>query len=67
LTRYLLTGTTGMLGADLQVVLAGSSISTLGRCELDITVAEVRAAVSGHDVVINAAAYRNVDEAESYA
>lgn len=64
--RYLITGAAGMLGRDLQSVLADRDVSALGRTELDITDLEAtRAAVAGHDVVINAAAYTAVDNAET--
>lgn len=63
--RYLITGAGGMLGRDLQVALAGRTVTALTRLELDITDAEAcRAAVRGHDVVLNTAAYTAVDAAE---
>lgn len=67
MTRYLVTGAAGMLGHDLQHALAGRDVTALTRAELDITdAAAVRDAVSGHDVVFNAAAYTDVDGAESH-
>ena len=64
-TRYLITGAAGMLGHDLQLALAGRDVTALRRAGLDITDADaVAAAVEGHDVVINAAAYTAVDQAE---
>ena len=64
--RFLITGASGMLGRDLQTVLAGRPVTALSRTDLDITDhAAVLAAVEGHDVVINAAAYTRVDEAET--
>lgn len=55
-----------MLGRDLQAVLAGRPVTALGRADLDVTDLDaVRAAVAGHDVVINAAAYTKVDDAET--
>ena len=64
--RYLITGASGMLGTDLQTALEGQEVTALGRVDLDVTnLEEVRTAVAGHDVVINAAAYTNVDDAES--
>jgi len=66
-TRYLVTGAAGMLGQDLQRALSGRDATALGRAELDITDLDaVRAAVAGHDVVINASAYTKVDDAEEH-
>ncbi|MEV4493578.1 dTDP-4-dehydrorhamnose reductase [Micromonospora coxensis] len=68
MTRVLVTGAGGMLGQDLLAVLASRSdltVSAATRAELDITDAEaVRAAVAGHDVVFNTAAWTDVDGAE---
>ena len=67
MTRYLLTGARGMLGTDLTAALAGRDVTALGRADLDIANADaVRAATAGFDVIINAAAYTNVDDAESH-
>ena len=64
--RYLIVGAGGMLGSDLQSALAGRDVTAATRAELDVTDASaVTAAVAGHDVVINAAAYTKVDDAES--
>ncbi|MEU4563785.1 dTDP-4-dehydrorhamnose reductase [Actinoplanes sp. NPDC023936] len=64
--RWLITGAGGMLGQDLQKALAGDDVVALGRADLDITdLAAVRAATDGADVVINAAAWTDVDGAES--
>jgi dTDP-4-dehydrorhamnose reductase len=66
MTRYLVSGAGGMLGADLRLMLADRDVTALARSDLDITDASaVRDAVAGHDVVINAAAYTKVDDAES--
>lgn len=55
-----------MLGRDLSTALIGRDVTALGRAELDVTDLDaVRAAVAGHDIVINSAAYTKVDEAES--
>jgi dTDP-4-dehydrorhamnose reductase len=67
MTRYLIAGAAGMLGHDLQDALAGRDVRALGRSELDITDVEaVAEAVREVDVVINAAAYTAVDDAESH-
>ncbi len=72
MTRYLVTGAGGMLGQDLQTALAraaagGRQVTALTRAELDVTDrGAVRAAVAGHDVVMNASAYTNVDGAEAH-
>jgi dTDP-4-dehydrorhamnose reductase len=64
--RTLITGASGMLGRDLQEALAGREVTALGRADLDVTDASAtRDAVAGHDVVINAAAYTKVDDAET--
>ncbi len=67
--RWLVTGAGGMLGHDLVEVLTEAGepgVTAATRAALDVTdAAAVRAAVSGHDVVINAAAWTNVDSAES--
>lgn len=66
MTRYLVAGAGGMLGADLRLLLADREVTALDRAQLDVTDADaVRTAVAGHDVVINAAAYTKVDDAES--
>ena len=67
MTRYLITGADGMLGTELQSVLAGRDVRALGRAALDITDADaVSAAVRDVDVVVNAAAYTAVDRAEEH-
>ena len=64
--KYLITGASGMLGRDLQAALAGHTVTALGRENLDVTDLDaVTAAVEGQDVVINAAAYTKVDDAET--
>jgi len=66
-TRYLVTGARGMLGTDVVLALAGREVTALDRSQLDITdAAAVDAAVADHDVVINAAAYTRVDDAETH-
>ncbi|WP_394771466.1 dTDP-4-dehydrorhamnose reductase [Lacisediminihabitans sp.] len=65
--RYLITGAGGMLGTDLRLALAGREVTALTRADLDVTDLDaVRAAVAGHDAVINASAYTKVDDAESH-
>lgn len=66
--RILITGARGMLGRDLQSVLAltDHTVTARGRAELDVTDRDdVLAAVDGHDWVVNCAAYTAVDDAET--
>lgn len=69
MTRWLVAGAGGMLGRDLVRVLgatAGARVTAADRAALDITdPAAVRAAVAGHDVVVNAAAWTDVDAAQA--
>ncbi|MEU7755106.1 dTDP-4-dehydrorhamnose reductase [Micromonospora sp. NPDC049101] len=69
MTRLLVTGAGGMLGRDLVSVLHTRSdlkVTAAGRADLDITdPAAVREAVVEHDIVINTAAWTNVDGAEA--
>lgn len=65
--RALVVGAGGQLGSDLLAVLGDDAVG-LTRAELDVTDGEaVRAAVDKHrpEVVFNAAAYTDVDGAES--
>jgi dTDP-4-dehydrorhamnose reductase len=68
MTRWLVTGAAGMLGRDLTAVLgagSGASVTGLARADLDITDGPaVAAAVAGHDLVVNAAGWTDVDGAE---
>lgn len=65
-TRWLVTGAGGMLGRDLVEALAGDTVTALSRAELDVTDPEaVAEAVAAHDVVVNAAAWTDVDAAEA--
>ena len=67
MTRYLIAGAGGMLGRELRTVLSGRDVRALTRAELDVTDAvAVAEAASGVDVVINAAAYTAVDDAETH-
>ncbi|WUG88230.1 dTDP-4-dehydrorhamnose reductase [Streptomyces sp. NBC_00454] len=66
--RWLVTGAAGMLGRDVLAALreAGIRAGGLGRADLDITdPVAVRAAVEGVAVVVNCAAWTDVDGAES--
>ncbi len=64
--RYVITGGHGMLGRDLDRALAGRDVGVLAREDLDITdAAAVRSTIRDVDVVINAAAYTRVDDAET--
>ncbi|NUS11781.1 MAG: dTDP-4-dehydrorhamnose reductase [Streptomyces sp.] len=69
MTRWLVTGAGGMLGRDLMAVLAGTpgaEPTAATRADLDVTdAAAADAAVAGHDVVVNAAAWTDVDGAEA--
>ncbi|SDS14651.1 dTDP-4-dehydrorhamnose reductase [Jiangella sp. DSM 45060] len=64
--RWLITGAAGMLGRDVATVLDDAEVTALGRAQLDITDADAADdAVRGHDVVVNAAAWTDVDGAET--
>jgi dTDP-4-dehydrorhamnose reductase len=65
--RWLVTGAGGMLGRDVVDVLTGggAEVTAVTRADLDVADAgAVAAAVPGHDVVVNAAAWTDVDGAE---
>ncbi|GHH20995.1 dTDP-4-dehydrorhamnose reductase [Streptomyces rubradiris] len=67
-TRWLVTGAGGMLGRDLCAMLAGAgeNVTAAARTDLDITDPDaVRTAVRSHDVVVNCAAWTDVDGAEA--
>ena len=67
--RILVTGAGGMLGRDLVDVLraAGSEVTAVTRGELDVSDATaVGDALPGHEVVVNAAAWTDVDGAEEH-
>ncbi|MDT4920933.1 MAG: dTDP-4-dehydrorhamnose reductase [Pseudonocardiales bacterium] len=67
-TRWLVTGARGQLGTHLTALLDPSTVVAVGRAELDVTSgAAVDAIVRDvrPDVVVNAAAYTAVDDAES--
>ncbi|MCP2262989.1 dTDP-4-dehydrorhamnose reductase [Promicromonospora thailandica] len=67
--RWLVVGAAGMLGQDLvpAATAAGHHVTGAGRETLDVTdAAAALAAVAGHDVVVNCAAWTAVDAAESH-
>ena len=67
--NWLIVGARGMLGRDLETLLLerGAGHTALGRAELDLAdAAAVADAAAGHDVVVNAAAWTNVDGAEEH-
>ncbi|MEU9015456.1 dTDP-4-dehydrorhamnose reductase [Streptomyces sp. NPDC048479] len=67
-TSWLVTGAGGILGRDVLAELSAepdAAVTGLGRNQLDITdQAAVHAAVAGHHVVVNCAAWTDVDGAE---
>ena len=66
MTRIAVVGAGGMLGADLMTVLRTHSPTGFTKADLDITDSKaVTVALQGFDIVINAAAYTRVDEAET--
>ena len=70
--KWLVTGSNGMLGTDLVELLgesarAGDLVTAASREDLDVTDADaVQRAVTGHDVVVNTAAWTAVDAAEEH-
>jgi dTDP-4-dehydrorhamnose reductase len=75
-TDWLVTGARGQLGTDLLAVLSGrpgDRVTGLGRAQLDLTsesstravVRDWLAGATGRPVVVNAAAYTAVDDAET--
>ncbi|MGW3605754.1 dTDP-4-dehydrorhamnose reductase [Micromonospora sp. NPDC005161] len=69
MSRLLVTGAGGMLGRDLLAALRPRddlSVTATTRADLDIADPDaVRDAVAGHDLVINTAAWTDVDGAEA--
>jgi dTDP-4-dehydrorhamnose reductase len=67
-TSWLVTGAQGLLGRDVLAELTAdpdAAVTGLGRDRLDITdPTAVRTAVAGHAVVVNCAAWTDVDGAE---
>ena len=65
--RWLVVGSTGMLGRDVVSALAGRDVTGLTRPEVDVAdLPSVLAFVEGHDVVVNCAAWTAVDDAETH-
>ncbi|HWG25424.1 dTDP-4-dehydrorhamnose reductase [Actinospica sp.] len=67
--RWLVVGAGGMLGRDVTALLAAEGVEhvALTRAALDLTdPAAVKAAVAGYEVVANAAAWTDVDGAETH-
>ncbi|GGB15058.1 NAD(P)-dependent oxidoreductase [Flexivirga endophytica] len=67
--RWLVTGGRGMFGTDLVQLLAerGEEVVAVGSAECDVRSLEaVRATLQGFDVVVNAAAWTAVDDAETH-
>ena len=63
---WTIVGAGGMLGIDLVSVLADRDVRAFSRSELDIRDEHaVIDAIAGADVVVNCAAYTQVDDAES--
>ncbi|GAA1562133.1 dTDP-4-dehydrorhamnose reductase [Kribbella hippodromi] len=66
MVRWLVTGAGGMLGQELVPLLPRSTTTALSRRDLDVTNEQaVLAAVAGHDVVANLAAWVDADRAEA--
>lgn len=64
--RFVVIGAQGMLGSDVVNALQNRSALALGRQDLDITdLAAVQNAIEPDDVIVNCAAYTQVDLAES--
>lgn len=67
--KWLVTGASGMLGTDVADVLGGrtgDTVTAADRHTLDITSdRDIGKLVPGHDVVVNCAAWTDVDGAES--
>ena len=67
--RWLVTGSTGMLGTDLVATLRerGEDVTPRVRGDVDLhDPAAVARAVADHDVVVNCAAWTRVDDAEEH-
>jgi dTDP-4-dehydrorhamnose reductase len=71
MSRWLVTGAGGMLGRDLVAALGTTrgarEVTAADHDSLDVTDPDAcLAAVAGHDIVVNAAAWTAVDDAESH-
>ncbi|MFC5379481.1 dTDP-4-dehydrorhamnose reductase [Aquipuribacter nitratireducens] len=67
--RWLVTGAAGTVGSRVveRLLADGEDVTAATRAHLDVTDQEaVDAAVEGHDVVVNAAAWTAVDDAETH-
>jgi len=65
--KILILGAKGMLGSDLKKIFYGSNVTTWDRNEIDITIKkalEEKINFLKPDIIINAAAYTDVDMAE---
>ncbi len=65
--KILILGAKGMLGSDLKKIFQGANITAWDREEIDITIKEVlknKINSLKPDIIINAAAYTDVDKAE---
>ena len=65
--KILILGARGMLGSDLKKVFSQENIVTWGREDVDITIKEDlknKIDCVSPDIIINAAAYTDVDKAE---
>jgi dTDP-4-dehydrorhamnose reductase len=68
-TRWLVTGARGMLGSHLVAALAGAEVVALPRAHLDVSDERAVSAIldgTRPDVVVNAAAWTDVDGAETH-
>jgi len=67
MSRVLVTGSQGMLGQDILLGLKGHDVTGMSRSTLDITDRHaVTTVIPDFDIVINAAAYTAVDDAETH-
>ena len=66
-SRWLVAGSGGMLGRDLVAALAAHDVTALDRASLDVTDLDACVeATTGQDIVVNAAAWTAVDDAETH-